>query len=166
MVLRISMIPSVTYSGTSSYKLFVVHNVTSFLICLTKKEYTPVVYNLEVSKHFGQKIQEKLTKFTKILITFSCILLCAKMFGYSHCRYCLQEESTHFDIRVLTILLWRYRILLGLKKLYNKKSAKLIKISKLCQAFILHFLFQNVSMLPDHILPTRAKCIFTFSHQT
>ena len=64
------------------------------------------------------------------------------MFGYSHCRYCLQEESTHFDIRVLTILVWRYRILLGLKKLYNKKSAKLIKISKLYQAFILHFLFQ------------------------
>ena len=47
-------------------------------------------------------IQEKLTNFIKILknINFSCITFRAKIFGYSDCIYCLQEESTHFDLRV------------------------------------------------------------------
>ena len=49
-------------------------------------------------------IQEKLTKFTKILnnIKSSCIIFCTNMFGYFHHIYCLQEESTHFVLKALT----------------------------------------------------------------
>ena len=47
-------------------------------------------------------MQQKLTNFIKILknINSSCITFRAKMFGYSHCIYCLQEESIHFDLMV------------------------------------------------------------------
>ena len=49
-------------------------------------------------------IQEKLTKFTKILnnIKSSCITFCTNMFGYFHHIYCLQEESRHFVLKALT----------------------------------------------------------------
>ena len=57
-----------------------------------------------IGTFWAQKvIQEKLTKFRKILncIKSPCIMLCAKLFGYSHYIYCLQEESIHFGLRVL-----------------------------------------------------------------
>ena len=46
--------------------------------------------------------QEKSAIFTNILnyTNFSCI--CIKMLQYSHYTYCLQEQSTHFGLRVLT----------------------------------------------------------------
>ena len=63
-----------------------------------------VVYDFGVSKHVGlKKPDKKLTKFAKTLnyIKSSCVIFCAKIIGYSHDIYCLQEESTHSGLRLL-----------------------------------------------------------------
>ena len=48
--------------------------------------------------------QEKSSVFIKILnyIKSLCIVFCTKMSQYSHYTYCLQEESTYFNLRVST----------------------------------------------------------------
>ena len=61
-----------------------------------------IVYKFGVLKYFGSKIvQGKLIKFWT-MVSLSCIILCTKMFQYSHYLYCSQEESKYFCLRVLT----------------------------------------------------------------
>ena len=72
--------------------------------------------------NWGSKtIQEKLTKLTRILnyIMSSCIIFCIKMFEYSRYTCCLQEESTHFGLRVLTNFGQEVSKHFGLKKSNN-----------------------------------------------
>ena len=54
-------------------------------------------------KFLAQKFIKKSMKFTKVLnyIKSSCIIYEAKMFGYYHYIYFLQEESIHFGQWVL-----------------------------------------------------------------
>lgn len=91
-----------SFSKFVSYQVLIVFIV--FLVFLNAM--MAVVYDLGVLKHFEHmKIkQEKLIKLVKILnyVKFSYTIFCAKMFGYSHYTYCLQDKSTHFGLRVLT----------------------------------------------------------------
>ena len=77
------------------------------------------------------RIIDKITQRYLSYIKPSCIIFCAKMFGYSQIIYCLQEESTILGSKILT------------------ESTR--------------HMSQNVSIRPDHILPTRIKGIFTLS---
>ena len=91
-----------SFSKFVSYQVLIVFIM--FLVFLDAM--MVVVYDLGVLKHFGHMkiIQEKLIKLVKFLnyIKFSYTIFCAKMFGYSHYTYCLQDKSTHFGLRVLT----------------------------------------------------------------
>ena len=108
-------------------------------------------------------IQEKLIKFKKILnyIKSSYIIFCAEMFGYSHFLYCLQEESIHFGLRVLKILVWRYKNILSPKN-HTRKIDKIPNV--FCIIGSLH-MTQSVSTPSNRILLTYDKNIFTISHQ-
>ena len=77
------------------------------------------------------RIIDKITQRYLSYIKPSCIIFCAKMFGYSQIIYCLQEESTILGSKILT------------------ESTR--------------HMSQNVSIRPNHILPTRIKGIFTLS---
>ena len=114
-----------------SYQVLIVFIV--FLVFLDAM--MAVVYDLSVLKHFGhiKIIQEKLIKLVKILnyIKFSYTIFCAKMFGCFHYTYCLQDKSTHFDLRVLTNF--------GLEVSGHRWKS----ILKLCQLSSFNY-FQNV----------------------
>ena len=89
-------------------------------------------------------IQEKLTKFTKILnnIKSSCITFCTNMFGYFHHIYCLQEESTHFVLKALTNFV--LEVLILIPKNNTRKINKFTMIFEWYQVFIYNFLFKMI----------------------
>ena len=104
---------------------------------------------------------KKLKKFTKFLnyIKSSCVIFCDKMFKYSHYIYYLQDESTNFGVRVLRNFDLRCQNILSQKN-HTKKLTKFRNIFELLQVFIHNFFSRNVSISPNHILPTRTKNLF------
>ena len=84
---------------------------------------------MDVSTIFGNK----LAIFTKIII------FCAKMSRYFHFTYCLQEEPTHFGLRLSTYFNLEVSTQFGPKKF------------ELCQFFIQNFQCQNLPQFQCYI---------------
>ena len=94
--------------------------------------------------------------WSKHINTFSSvsiiIVFCVEMFQYSHCTYCLREESTHFCLEVSGKFF-------GTKN-HTKKLVIFLKIFELNQLFRHKFLYQNVSVFLLHILLQRRFDMF------